>query len=65
MHRLIALFLLIILVLPASQARADSIDDAYEEISRRQLWRSPRQASTRCGRVSSSSRCRVIRAPPW
>jgi urea transport system permease protein len=33
MHRLIALLLLIILVLPASQARADSIDDAYQELS--------------------------------
>ena len=33
MHRLVAFLLLIILVLPASQARADSIDDAYEALS--------------------------------
>ena len=38
MHRLIALFLLIILVLPASQARAD---DPYEEISASALAISP------------------------
>ena len=38
MHRLIALFLLVILVLPASQARAD---DPYEEISASALAISP------------------------
>jgi urea transport system permease protein len=41
MHRLIALFLLIILVLPGSTARADSLDDAYEELSASALAISP------------------------
>ena len=41
MHRLIALLLLVILVLPAPQARADSTDDAYEELSASALAISP------------------------
>ncbi|MGD0104036.1 MAG: urea ABC transporter permease subunit UrtB [Rhodopila sp.] len=41
MHRLIGLLLLIMSVLPASQARADSTDDAYEELSASALAISP------------------------
>ncbi|MDR3535036.1 MAG: urea ABC transporter permease subunit UrtB [Acetobacteraceae bacterium] len=41
MHRLIALLLLLVLALPASQARADAVDDAYEALSASALTISP------------------------
>jgi urea transport system permease protein len=41
MHRLIALLLLIVLLLPASPARADGADDAYDELSASALAISP------------------------
>jgi urea transport system permease protein len=41
MHRLIALTLLVILLLPASLARADATDDAYDELSASALAISP------------------------